>query len=576
MKPAPKRRPRKNHPLKIMKSPKKQATGNKKRALAAAGGSAVAASPRATIDTLGRIRDFAHGGGVAADQALALMSFLLAGIAGQEAWLGGHVDGAPLAKLDLLIRRRAPDEPLRRLAGRLVARLRGMNRELALGLEDYSEATVELVRRGALMGGPAAKFADPEDTRKASQRLRRDLQASPDANHSLEQDLRRAAESLRVEALLHPQFLLESVRCRDLTVALDACHQRTALVVAPQTDPEREGSEPAGDLRGLLDLMEGLATPRWNSESRRSRILPLKGHVLFEAGGADLALIARLLPAAAGSFLWLTASGSGRPAARSTADVAAGAAACMEMFTNRAMKILELRREGESITYSEDGEGPDSAAGPPFDGPQMDRYRRWVGRMGKRLGIDPGPVVRELPGALCFGLGMLCRQNATDAEVSTGTVMAAALWSARRLARQHCRELVLYLKAELLNQAVELARRILDKLEEKGPLTLRELVRCFDNQRKERFLPVIEAMVELRLVARRQDGKLAAGEADLFELEGRLRERLFAATTAPGHGAKRDSKTSANEVSKPPAKAKGKPKPRAAKKAGPRGQADKG
>jgi len=78
------------------------------------------------------IEAFARGTGTSADDVLAVLSFLLAGMAGSEAWLGGLGNGTPLAKLDLLVRRR--DGQLCRMAGQLVARLRHFNRDLAAGL----------------------------------------------------------------------------------------------------------------------------------------------------------------------------------------------------------------------------------------------------------------------------------------------------------------------------------------------------------------------------------------------------------------------------------------------------------
>ncbi|HSO79227.1 MAG TPA: hypothetical protein VLQ88_03495, partial [Chromatiaceae bacterium] len=245
----------------------------------------------ARLSCLEGLDDFAGTTGTSSAEVLAVMSFLLCGLAGPDTWLGEQNDGAPLAKLDLLVRRR--DLAVGRMAGQYVGNLRNINRSLTAGLADFSLDCIRLTQRGSFAGGSTARFADPEDTLKARDLIRKVLGESGAESHSLFDDLEYGKEAVRTEAVLHPQFLLESVRCRELEAALDLCHQRTAVVVGLKTESGRAGSEPARDLRGLLDLMEGLATPRWEGSQQgelgRSRVIPLKAHVLLEAGDDDLA-----------------------------------------------------------------------------------------------------------------------------------------------------------------------------------------------------------------------------------------------------------------------------------------------
>ena len=442
------------------------------------------------------------------------MCFILCGIAGREAWLGGPATGTPLAKLDLLVRRR--DGALSRMSGQLAAKLRSLNRALTVGTADYSVDWIRLTRRGAFAGGPTAKFADPEDTRKARERLLRDLGESGAGPGSLTADLQHEKQAVRIEALLHPQFLLESVRCRDLEAALDLCHLRTALVVGLKTESGRTGSEPARDLRGLLDLMEGLATPRWEGgakgETGRSRVMPLKAHVLLEAGDDDLALMARLLPEMPGRFLWLASPAGVVRAARPQLDPNAASTRLIEGFVQASMEILGLRRAGEFAAFG----GPDDGLLFAKYHRKMDRYRRWVGALGNHHQLDPGPVLCELPGVLVFGLGYLCGHTrmAGEAVPTSVEVMVAAFRAARRLARRHCGELGLFLNAERVKQGLELAWTIASRLDDKGPLTRRELVRGFSSQCWQRYEPVIGALIGLGVLAWQEDGKLAAGEVE--------------------------------------------------------------
>lgn len=531
----------------------------------------------ARLSCLDGLDDFAAASGTSSDDVLAVMSFLLAGMAGPEAWLGGHNEGAPLAKLDLLVRRR--DGALGRMAGQLVAKLRGLNRSLTAGMADYSMDWIRLTRRGAFAGGSTAKFADPEDTRQARERLLRDLREPGAESHALRDDLEHEKDAVRIEALLHPQFLLESVRCRELQEALDLCHQRTAVVVGLKTAFGRAGSEPARDLRGLLDLMEGLATPRWEGDAKgetgRSRVMPLKAHVLLEAGDDDLAPMVRLLPDLAGRFLWLIPAGAAtlKPPRRSAGTAAACCSAeLIDGFTQAAMEILGQRRLGATVVFS----GVDVVLDYARYGRVMDRYRRWLGYLGELHQLDPGPAVCELPGALGFGLGFLCRQGGGKGLASSAAVMAEAFRSARRLARRHCRGLALHLKAEQIELGVELARQIVSKLEEKGPMSRRQLVRCFSNQRWKRFESVIGALTGLGLLAWGEENLLEFGDAEIFEVEDRLREALLAPpsahagvskaakpnppTQAPPKSRAGNGKNSAGKATKSPGKPPGKSK----------------
>jgi len=405
-----------------------------------------------------------------------------------------------------------------------------------------------LIRRGVYAGGREAKHAAEADTEKARERFLDKLKASEDRAERLARDMAEKAEVSRLEALLHPQFLLESVRARELEQALDPCHQRTALVVGLKTDPGRAGSEPARDLRGLLELMEGLATPQWEGPMARSRVMPLRAHVLLEAGDGDLSLMARLLPEMPGRFLWLASPAGGDRVVRLDEESLAASARLMKAFTGAAMEILGFRRAGETVTVG----GED--AFPVKWHRMMERYRRCVGHLAARHRLEAGPVLRELPGVLCFGLGFLCRHSAPDQGTAPAmdAIMREAFRAAWRLARRHCRELSLFLNAERVEQGLELARQIVAKLEEKGPLNHRGLARCFGNQRKERFEPVIAALLRLGVLVRRDDGTLATGEEELAEVEDGLRQALLAPAPAEPAAAKADRSKAGRAKSKAP------------------------
>jgi hypothetical protein len=158
--------------------------------------------------------------------------------------------------------------------------------------------------------GRTAKGATPQDTAEAIERHRRVLERTAKGAKILEQDLAPDSEAHNIEGSLHPEFLIEHTRCRDLSAAVDRCHQRAALVVCPKLESSRGGSEPVKDLRRLLDLLEGSCPPGNPAEPGRPSCLPLKAYALLVAGPADLGMMRQAEPAMPERFLWL-AGGSG-------------------------------------------------------------------------------------------------------------------------------------------------------------------------------------------------------------------------------------------------------------------------
>ena len=124
--------------------------------------------------------------------------------------------------------------------------------------------------------------------------------------------------------------------------------------------------------------------------------------------------------------------------------------------------------------------------------------------------------------------------------------MAQAFRSARRLARRHCIGLALYLKKEQLAQRLELAWRIVSKLEEKGPLNQRDLVRCIFKMRRAVLDPVVGALTGLGVLVWGEDDKLELGDTEISEVEDRLREALLALVPASDTSLRKAAK------SKPP------------------------
>jgi hypothetical protein len=345
------------------------------------------------------------------------------------------------------------------------------------------------------------------------------LERTAQGAKTLKQDLAPDSEAHNIEGSLHPEFLIEHTRCRDLSAAVDRCHQRAALVVCPKLESSRGGSEPVKDLRRLLDLLEGSCPPGNPAEPGRPSCLPLKAHALLVAGPADLGMMTQAEPAMPERFLWL-AGGSGPRLGHGSASNASedssaapakakaqapsgggsegGIGTLMEALKDALVTILATRRDGAPPAIGfETGGG----ASNDFD-QRMREHDTWC----DALEMDPGRLARELPSMLFWGLRFLVGSLPEKGQPSSEQILEASFQAAERLVKTHARELGVFRNADRIQKQTALAVRIMmEVLKAEAPLSMRDLQRSFSNQRKDRFKPVLDALIGLKVLA--QEGK---------------------------------------------------------------------
>ncbi|MES2922765.1 MAG: hypothetical protein V4819_14520 [Verrucomicrobiota bacterium] len=132
-----------------------------------------------------------------------------------------------------------------------------------------------------------------------------------------------------------------------------------------------------------------------------------------------------------------------------------------------------------------------------------------------------------LPQTLFWGMWFLRDALPGADHISDESIITYVFASARRLVGIHDRQVLQLRNAGLVKGRVQVARRVVEKLElEKLPMKRRELSRLFNTQKKERILPVLVVLVESRILCRSDSGAYELGPVELDEAA----EMLFEAS----------------------------------------------
>ena len=160
-----------------------------------------------------------------------------------------------------------------------------------------------------------------------------------------------------------------------------------------------------------------------------------------------------------------------------------------------------------------------SAAGGGWDSPGAAReFEKRCIAYTRRISSDPyvaecQPLVR-LPEFLAFGIQLLgWKRNVDDYILETVFPAAQRIAEAQSNAVAACRH------AEVVDDIVELAKKLLKVVGKKQPVTLRCLVRSFDQQRVAIYQPVIDLLLGHRVLTGDPRSGLSIGSRGLDEIE---------------------------------------------------------
>lgn len=473
-------------------------------------------SPDPALSAMGLLA-MSQTSGVPADSLLAVVATLFAGLAGPDASIRDSLGPCRLAKLDLLTS--AEDFRLQRSINRFTCPLETIQRRLGENMGRYSPDALELTANGAFSNSTTIKLAD-QDLREKSLRRHIDtltVTSEPGSSSALLQDLADDPVPARKEAILHPQFLVKGADGPSLLALVGNCHQRTALVVHPKLDLARKGPEASKVMKILTNLLDGMTVTKRPDSIERGRDASLlaKAHALLALTKPEVEAMHGLDPTHLNRFLWLKA-GDGQ-------DIKPDDVNACETFRNAyhgaVEEILGLRREGRGLMM--DFESPKMAA--KFES-ELHTYEDEI----QQTAANAGPWARGLPQTLFWALGFLRRSMPAKCRPDDESLMTSSFAVARRQVENHCHQVQVITRAKVLADRHRLARKMIAMVSNAAaPVKFRDLARCSYVQRKENIAPLVDALIDVGVLVRDEDGIHTLGPVDLAEAR-ELLDRQFA------------------------------------------------
>ncbi len=464
------------------------------------------------LDKLG-IESLASSMGVSPDSVLLVTAAMLTAAAGPDTWLRTTVGNEPLPKLNLLAR--AECHRLKRLIQHLSSPLSMMNRRLIETSRRHNPEAIQFLVTGTTKKSSESKRADFLDPSSDLMRHRLALRGpSENQDDCLLSDLAFDPVVARAESLLHPQFLVINAEGAGLRELVEECHSRHALVIEPLLGLTRNCSEPAKLIRQIGALMDGIAPGTRSTSNKEVRLVGtnVQARMVLRLRVQEIRVLLDPVFGMGQRFLWLEDSRT----ANAGSDDPDANARFGSAYQRAIGEVVGLRRAGRQPLF----EFASSSDLAHFTSEQRAYEAEFDG-----LGFDPGASVRGLPMCLAWALGFLRRQLARENRFSDRSLIHAAFASARRLGKIHVVEVRKLTHAKMLEDQLHTAGRIV-KLLVGGPRKLREIVRRFNDQKKERFLPVLEALIEVGVLSVSDDGEYSCGEFEIADVKDELVARL--------------------------------------------------
>jgi hypothetical protein len=454
--------------------------------------------------------------GVPADSLFAMVATVLTGLAGPDAAIQDSLGVCRLAKLDLLTNKE--DSRTTKLIDRLMSTLEGIQRPLIDRMARNTSVAMELITKGAFSNAKTLKLAD-QDLKNASLRIQLEsltVTSKGGSESTLLKDLAEDPIPQRVEGMLHPQFLTRGTQVRALSSIVENCHKRCALIVEPNLELAREGPEPSKVVRMLFELLDGatVTKPAATIERGRDSSILAKGHALLAVTDSEIEKLHHLDPGCLDRFLWLKSNNH--------QDLQPGdplAIRLLDAYQAAVLEILDVRREGKTLLMTFETEEMPAR----FD-TQLALYESDL----QEMGASTQPWARGLPQTLFWALGFLRRSMPAKCRPDDESLMVSSFAAARRLVKNHGEQVLVITNAGLLADRHKLARRIVGILRDaNSPQPFREINRGFHRKKKEIVAPLVEALIEVGVLVRDEDGNHTLGPTELADVEEIL-DRKFA------------------------------------------------
>ena len=132
---------------------------------------------------------------------------------------------------------------------------------------------------------------------------------------------------------------------------------------------------------------------------------------------------------------------------------------------------------------------------------------------------EAGAWARGLPQTIFWALAFLRRSLPGNGRVDDACLMTTAFTAARRLVEDHRNQVLLITRAGLLADRHRLAARIVGEVgKAESPQRFRDIARYTHKQKKAFVAPVVDALIEVGVLVRDDDGAHTLGPVDLADV----------------------------------------------------------
>lgn len=459
-------------------------------------------TPLSDDDPLG-VEAWAEDSGIPMELALVLATSVLTAVAGPAFYLNVPIAGSGGATFNLIARQ--GDYLLGMALGQLTETL--VNVQTALRRRSRN-VTIDNLFSARHEG---YRLRNDEDLQFMAN-SRDPTRAKFKPNDRLDEDLHFNEEGVRMEALLHPDFLLIGSLAKNIESRLSQCHGGLGYFVGNPGSLPRDTARRDKQVDELLRFLQGVAAKSGHPKfvtPVETRELVLSATFMFPE--PDLKWLIENRRDFLGHGL-LVSSGTGQVVTSGSEAETRQATAYnfLRRFSRIAKHCLALRRAGQA----QEGGFTNWVAKAEFEKQQ----REFLRELGSRPMADLTTQAARLPAMLAWTISVLCAQSQSDID---DYILATAVPVARKLAEAGLQPYLMADNASLAEERQQLARKMVERLAVIQPCKFRELVRGFDHQSKDIFMPTIDVLISEGIIQQDPKKFLTIGQVPLAKLQTR-------------------------------------------------------
>jgi hypothetical protein len=453
--------------------------------------------------TLTGLEHWAATLGIDSDNALAIVSSILGGLAGPVGYISLPWGMITLPALHLIVP--ATQGMLPHACDVLLSPARRINRQILETMAGINPAQLNYVRYASFAGDPAK--VNPRDGIEsvALRNLREGPAFDPETRRvsNGEGDLAPDPIQRRVEAIFRPGLLNESSDPSDILKLLPGTHLSHALGGDITLRSLISSPRKKKDIESLLRIINGtevvMPSPKFPVSIEHSRAARLQA--IFKANPGEIRqLLPNIAPLLEQTVILVDTSTASKPNQHS--------AYFGDLFGRITTRIALTRRNGVPLV---------AKFGTPETASRFQQEAVSFIGLCDAVPVPVGSSIRNLPHSMAWTLMMLRQHMKQQAPPGDDEVITAVFDASRNLLLRHVHQMKELSLAAEREEMIQRARKIVRKIQDKQLITFSGLVRTFDQQNTSLYRPVVDILVEAKVLNRKSDGKLSIGNRPFDE-----------------------------------------------------------